>query len=160
MDRVARSHYRGVGTIKLETQNPLIEVTWRPRLAPLVSVGVAARGAAATSLAHRLLRDPDSLAHYKAVGAPGLLVILGEEQRLPWVDGVVYLGRDPQSPSLLFPTNLEPSVPAALLQRAVASVHNQPGPCALLLDPPAIVPLSEARTVARASLIKWLEAEL
>ena len=90
------------------------------------------------------------------MGAPGLLVILGEEKRLPWVDGVVYLGRDSQSPSLLFPTNLEPSVPAALLERSL----NQRGPCALLLDPPSIVPLSEARTIARASLTKWLEADL
>ena len=123
-------------------------------------MGVAARGPAATSLAHRLLRDPDSLSHYKGVSAPGLLVILGEEKRLPWVDGVVYLGHDSQAPSLLFPTNLEPSVPAALLQRSLAVVHNQHGPCALLLDPPAIVPLSEARTMARSSLIKWLEADL
>lgn len=121
---------------------------------------MAARGSAATSLAHRLLRDPDSLSHYKAVGAPGLLVILGEEQRLPWVDGVVYLGHDAQLPSLLFPTNLEPSVPAALLERSLAGVHNVCGPCAVLLDPPAIVPLSEARTIARASLVKWLEAQL
>lgn len=135
-------------------------MTWRPRFTPLVPVGVAARGAAATSLAHRLLRDPDSLSHYKAVGAPDLLVILGEEQWLPWVDGVVYLGHDPQSPSLLFPTNLEPSVPAALLQRSLALAHKQSGPCALLLAPPAIVPLSEARTIARASLVKWLEADL
>ena len=134
-------------------------MTWRPRFTPLVSVGVAARGPAATSLAHRLLRDPDSLSHYKAVGAPGLLVILGEEKRLPWVDGVVYLGHDPESSSsLLFPTNVEPSVPVALLERSLAVVHNQRGPCALLLDPPSIVPLSEARTVARASLVKWLEA--
>jgi hypothetical protein len=123
-------------------------------------VGVAARGTAATSLAHRLLQDPDSLPHYKGVGAPGLLVILGEEEQLPWVDGVVYLGHDSQSPSLLFPTNLEPSVPVALLQRSLAVVHNYSGPCALLLDPPSIVPLSEARTIARASLIKWLEAGL
>lgn len=135
-------------------------MTWRPRFTPLVPVGVAARGGAATSLAHRLLRDPDSLSHYKAVGAPDLLVILGEEQWLPWVDGVVYLGHDPQSPSLLFPTNLEPSVPAALLQRSLALAHKQSGPCALLLDPPSIVPLSEARTIARASLVKWLEADL
>lgn len=94
------------------------------------------------------------------MGAPGLLVILGEEKRLPWVDGVVYLGHDPQSPSLLLPTNLEPSVPAALLQRALEVVHKQRGPAALLLDPPAIVPLSAARTIARASLIKWLEGGL
>ena len=129
-------------------------MTWRPRFTPLVPVGVAARGTAATSLAHRLLQDPDSLSHYKAVGAPGLLVILGEE--LPWVDGVVYLGHDAQSPSLLLPTNVEPSVPAALLQRALALN----GPCALLLDPPSIVLLTEARTIARESLVKWLEADL
>jgi MoxR-vWA-beta-propeller ternary system protein len=133
-------------------------VTWRPRFTPLVPVGVAARGTSATSLAHRLWRDPDSLSSYKGVGGPGLLIILGEEKWLPWVDGVVYLGHDPESPSLLFPTNLEPAVPAALLQRSLASVYGHDGPCALLLDPPSIVPLSEARTVARASLSKWLEA--
>lgn len=92
------------------------------------------------------------------MGAPGLLVILGEDQRLPWVDGVVYLGHDTESPSLLFPTNLEPSVPAALLERSLAVTHNLSGPCALLLDPHAIVPLAEARTIAQSSLIKWLEA--
>ena len=108
----------------------------------------------------RLLRDPDSLPHYKGVGAPGLLVILGEETWLPWVDGVIYLGHESQSPALLFPTNLEPSVPAALLERSLAVVHNTSGPVALLLDPPSIIPLSEARTLARASLTKWLEAEL
>lgn len=135
-------------------------MTWRPRSTPLVPVGVAARGRAATSLAHRLLREPDSLSHYKAVGGQGLLLVLGEEKWLPWVDGVVYLGHDSQSPSFLFPTNLEPSVPAALLERSLALVHKHHGPCALLIDPPSIVPLSEARTIARASLIKWLEADL
>ena len=135
-------------------------MTWRPRFAPLVPVGVAARGTAATSLVHRLLRDSDSLSHYKAVGAPGLLVVLGEEKWLPWIDGVIYLGHDSQAPSLLFPTNLEPSVPAALLERSLAVVHKLRGPCALLLDPDSIVPLSEARAIARPSLVKWLEADL
>jgi hypothetical protein len=94
------------------------------------------------------------------VGAPGLLVIFGEEERLPWVDGIVYLGHDPQSPSLFFPTTVEPSVPPALLERSVATVHGQRGPCALLLDPPSIVPLAEARIIAHDSLIKWLESDL
>ena len=94
------------------------------------------------------------------MGAPGLLVILGEEERLPWVDGIVYLGHDPQSPSLFFPTTVEPSVPPALLERSVAMVHGQRGPCALLLDPPSIVPLAEARIIAHDSLIKWLESDL
>jgi hypothetical protein len=135
-------------------------VTWQPRFTPLVPVGVAARGSSATRLAHRLLRDPDSVSNYKAVAAPGLLVILGEEKSLPWADGVVYLGRDAQSPSLLFPTNLEPSVPAALLERSLATAHKYTGPIALLLDPPSIIKLTEARTIALTSLIKWLEADL
>lgn len=92
--------------------------------------------------------------------APGLLVVLGEGERLPWVDGIVYLGHDPRSPSLFFPTTVEPSVPAALLERSVAAVHGQRGPCALLLDPHAIVPLAEARSIARDSLTKWLESDL
>jgi hypothetical protein len=111
-------------------------------------------------LAHRLLRDADTLANFKAVGAPGLLVILGAETALPWVDGVVYLGHDAEAPSLLFPTSLEPSVPAALLERSLTATHKLRGPCALLLDPPAIIPLAEARTLARDSLVKWLEADL
>jgi hypothetical protein len=134
-------------------------VTWRPRFTPLVPLAVAARGRAATTLARRLLTDPDSLSQYKAVAASGLLVVLGEETRLPWVDGVVYLGHESHCPSLLFPTNLEPSVPAALLERALAVARHQNGPVALLLDPPAIVPLAEARTIAQASLLKWLEIE-
>lgn len=92
--------------------------------------------------------------------APGLLLILGEEKELPWVDGVVYLGHESELPSLLFPTNLAPSVPTALLERALALVQNQRGPCALLLDPSLVVPLSEARTIARTSLVKWLESDL
>jgi hypothetical protein len=106
------------------------------------------------------LLNPDSLSSYKGVAAPGFLVILGEADHLPWVDGVVYLGHDSQSVSLLLPTNLEPSVPPALLERALAAFHNAAGPVALLLDPPSIIPLSEARTIAPASLIKWLEADL
>jgi hypothetical protein len=111
-------------------------------------------------LANRLLLNPESLSRYKGVGAPGLLVILGEEDHLPWVDGVVYLGHDSQSVSLLLPTNLEPSVPAAVLERSLATVHGPAGPVALLLDPPSVIQLSEARTIAPASLIKWLEADL
>jgi hypothetical protein len=110
-------------------------------------------------LARRLLLDVDSLSHYKAVAGSELLVVLGEEKRLPWVDGVVYLGHESECPSLLFPTNLEPSVPAALLERSLALVHKQHGPCAVLLEPPSIVPLAEARTFAKDSLIKWLETD-
>lgn len=138
----------------------LIEVTWQPRLSPLIPVGMAARGAGATRLAHRLMREPaEALNRLKGVGGPGVLVILGEAELLPWVDEVVYLGRDPDSSSLLIPTTLEPSIPIALFEQSLIA-HAGVAPCALLLDPSCIVPLIEARPVARKTLTKWLEADL
>lgn len=141
-----------------ETQ---IEIIWHPRLVPLAPIGVAAQGVAATRLAHRLLQEPsDVLPRFKGISGPGLLVILGVEELLPWVDMVAYLGRDRQSPSLLLPTNLEPSVPLSLLERALTAHFAGVAPCALLLNPLSIVPLTQARPLARKSLLKWLEADL
>ena len=138
----------------------LIEVTWRPRLMPLAPVGAVAQGSAATRLAHRLLQAPEELLRFKGVSGPGLLVILGEEKLLPWVNEVIYLGRDSQSPSLFIPTNLEPSVPLSLLERSIITNHEGIAPCALLVNPPTLIPLAEARPLARRSLLKWLEADL
>jgi hypothetical protein len=136
----------------------LIEVAWRPRLIPLPPVGAVAQGSAAIKLAHRLLQAPDELPKFKGVSAPGLLVILGEETLLPWVDGVSYLGRDSQSPSLFLPTNFEPTVPLSLLERSLLIKHTNISPCAVILNPPLLIPLSEARPLAREALVKWLEA--
>jgi hypothetical protein len=137
----------------------LIEVVWRPRASPLAPVGLVARGAgAATRLARRLLSEPDEvLSALKGVCAPELLLILGQEESLPWVDAVTYLGRDESSPSLLLPTTLEPSVPLPLLERAIAGRFKNVSPCALLVNPGLIVPLSQARAVARSALTGWLE---
>ena len=139
----------------------LIEVTWQPRSMPLAPIGVAAQGAAATRLAYRLLHEPDDvLLQFKGVSGPGVLVILGTEEMLPWVNAVVYLGRDEQSPSLLLPTTLEPSVPLSLLERSLTADFAGLAPCAVLLNPQTIVPLTEARPIARKSLLKWLEDHL
>jgi hypothetical protein len=139
----------------------LIEITWRPRSAPLAPIGAAARGAAATRLAHRLLREPvDVLSQLKGVGGPGILVILGAEGLLPWVDMVVYLGRDRECPSVLLPTTFEPSVPLSLLERSLTARFASMVPCALLLDPHSIIPVTAARPLARKTLLKWLEADL
>jgi hypothetical protein len=135
----------------------LIEVRWLPRHEPLAPVGAAARGEAAARLARRLLEeDDDSLAELKGVGGLGLLVVLGAAERLPWVEGVTYLGRDARAPALLMPTALEPSAPAALLERAFAARFPGLVPCAVLTGPAALVPVAEARAVARESLLKWL----
>lgn len=137
--------------------NELIEVGWRPRREPLAPVGAAARGEAAARLARRLLEEEDGpLAELKGVGGRGVLVVLGAAERLPWVEGVTYLGRDVQAPALLLPTALEPSTPTALVERAFAARFPKLMPCAVLLGPAALVPFAGARPVAREALLKWL----
>jgi hypothetical protein len=139
--------------------SPRIPVAFRPRAEPLAPLAAAARGPAALALAARLLaRDDAALEALHGVSGPGLLVVVGDRERLPWVDGVVYLGRDPAAPSLLLPTALEPDVPAPLLERAVLARGRLAAPIALLIDPPALVAAGGARPIRRAELSAWAEA--
>src|SRR5690349_16891045 len=92
---------------------------WRPRMYPLEPAAVVAQGEADRRLAARLLSlNDEGLSRLQGVSGTGLLLILGAADELPWVDGAIYLGRDPAAPALLLPTNLEPNLPVSLLQRA------------------------------------------
>lgn len=140
---------------------PHVRVAWRPRARPLAPVAAAAAGPASRALASRVLeRDDETLARLRGIAGAGVLVLLGEEDQLPWVDGVVYLGRDSGSPALLMPTSREPLVPPSLLERAVLSRLRKPDtPVALLADPPLILSTGSARPVDRRRLQAWLEAQ-
>ena len=92
----------------------------------------------------------------------GTLLLIGAAEELPWVDGVVYLGRDPEAPSLLLPTTLEPDVPAPLFERAIlARARAAAPPIAVLVDTGhvgALVGAGAARAVGRAELSAFLGA--
>ncbi|HLL85062.1 MAG TPA: hypothetical protein VK420_20505 [Longimicrobium sp.] len=133
---------------------------WGPREPPLRPAGVVARGMVARALARRLLaREDAELGRLHGAGGPGVLVLLGDADALPWEDGVTYLGRDADAPALLLPSNRAPDVPVALLERALLARARAEGPLAVLLDPPGLVPLGGARAVVRARLEAWLQAE-
>lgn len=142
----------------------LLPVAWRPRPVPLDPVGVAARGEAARALAKRLLarwdRDGEALSRLSGVAGPDLVILLGDAAALPWVEGAAYLGRDAHAPSLLLPTNREPTVPLPLLERALliraSRLHTEP-PLAVLLDPPLLASTLEARPLVRSQIRTWLE---
>jgi len=121
---------------------------------------VVGRGPAAEALALRVLeRSDDELSRLRGQVAPQLLVVLGDEDQLPWSDGVHYLGRDPRAPLLLLPTHLEPSVPADLFQQAlVAARGDLATPLAVLTDPPGLVGTGIARGIHRAALESWLNS--
>jgi hypothetical protein len=139
----------------------LVPIAWRPRSAPLEPVGMAARGEAARALARRLLaRSDEDLARLTGVAGQDLILLLGDSALLPWVEGAAYLGRDPRAPSLLLPTNREPSVPLPLVERALVlrAGHSRAGhskiepPLAVLLDPPFLASVLEARPLIRRRL--------
>lgn len=137
----------------------LLPLRWRVREPPLSPAAAAATGPAARALAQRLLAMPDErLRALRGVAGEALLLIIGAEEDLPWVDGAQYLGRDPEAPGLLLPTTLCPAVPLPLVERAVMlRRRTAPMPMAVVLDPPLLVPLEDARPVEKPALRQWLE---
>jgi hypothetical protein len=76
---------------------------------------VAARGPVARRLLERLRRLPDDrLARLEGGATESLVIALGAPEDLPWVDGVTYLGREPDAADLLVPTTREATAPAPL----------------------------------------------
>jgi len=135
-----------------------IRLDWAPRTTPLIARGVAAAGAVARVLAHKLAAlDDAALGALVAVANAEVIVVLGEASALPWVDGVSYLGRDDAAPDLLLPTAALPSVPPAVLQAAIRAMGVQV-PVAVLAAPARLVPCGLARTIDRGRLVAWLEA--
>jgi len=110
--------YPGEGSASLSV------ITWSPRSVPLEPVAVVARGEVARGLAQRLLQELDGERNEAPPTLSGavsgdILILIGDSEHLPWMDGVHYLGRDISAPSLLLPTNLLPSVALPLLEKAV-----------------------------------------
>ncbi|UQA57502.1 hypothetical protein [Polyangium aurulentum] len=134
-----------------------VAVGWTPREEPLAPLAAAAWGAASRAMAERLLDLPDAtLARLSGVGGAGVIVVLGEAADLPWVDGVSYLGRDAEAPSLLLPTNARPSVPAALFARALARRFPKIAPPFAVLAPEArVVSCAGALSLSRGRIERW-----
>jgi hypothetical protein len=129
------------------------------RAAPLTPDAALALGKSARALCERLLALPEErLARLRGVASRELLLVLGAEQDLPWSDGIVYLGREPELPELLLPCASCARVPPPLLLRALLARFRQLGlqaPCAVLLEAPLVVSLAAAQPLTRAGLLLW-----
>lgn len=69
-----------------------------------------------------------------------LLVLTGQADSLPWVDGARYIAPRPEAPTLWLPTLERPDIALDLLAAAVASWHPQ-RPMLLWPQPAQLVPL-------------------
>jgi MoxR-vWA-beta-propeller ternary system domain bpX5 len=134
-----------------------LQITWHFRGEPRVPVAVVASGETAKELARKLLAsDHTKWTSLRGVATPDAIVLLGEAESLPWVDGVSYLGSDDRAPHLLLPTNREPNVPADLLQQALVEQSPFPPPLAIIETRNTVVSLSQARELSRDALRSWL----
>ncbi len=127
------------------------------RAGPLPASAIVGRGPAAIALAQRLLKfDQEKLAGFQGVAGDHLLILTGNESDLPWIDGIEYLGRDADAPSLLLPTYLLPNLPLQLVERAFLARNDLMPPIALLHQPDCAISLAMARRIDYQSLENWV----
>lgn len=135
-----------------------VALAFAPRAAPLVPRGVVAFGDVAKALAERLLAYPDeALAALSGVHGDGAIVLLGDEDALPFVDGVVYVGREDGIASVLLSTTHAPNVAVRWID-ALLRERKVEMPAVLLSHEGALHALSvaAARPVTRARLAHFL----
>lgn len=144
-----------------DAQPVAIEIAWRPRDTPLSPMAAAATGPTAIEIVKLLLElDDESLALLKGAAGPSEIILLGESQTLPWVDGVVYLGRDPAAPTFLLPTNLAPNTPLPLFEKAIRSQFaNLQTPLVVLPGCKIVSSVAAARNLDREAIRSWLEGK-
>lgn len=139
----------------------MVAVAWRPAAVPLPPEAVVARGDAARRLAQRVLNDAAVRESLRGVCAPGVLVLLGRAEHLPFVDGVTYVGRPFAEAGVLWPTALEPSVDARLVERAaVLRAARVAAPWVWVpVGEPLWCSVARAEKVGPAALAAFVEAE-
>ena len=137
---------------------PGFVVAFEPRAVPLDPVCVVGVGPIARALAERALRnDARELAALRGVASRTALFLLGEPEALPGVDGALYLGRDPDAPLLLLPTQLRPNVPVESFERAlIRRAAGVEPPLAVLAEPPLLASVAGAHPTDHARLRAWL----
>lgn len=139
---------------------PAFPAGFSPRPDPLVPAAAAACGKVALALAKRLSQfGDDELASLRGAASRDVLIVTGDAEALPWVDGTVYLGRDPLAPRLLLPTTMQPDIAPDLFERAIARhAAALPPPWAVLIAPPRVFSAAHASVLDRAFIRRWLEA--
>jgi len=130
---------------------------WRARGGTVEAAAAVAWGDAAGRLHALLVRAAGTAGGRWTAGASrDVLVVLGEPDSLPWVDGVAYAAPCADAPALWLPTLWEPDRPADLVARALHRLHGRQ-PLLLWRDPPAVVPLDRLLPVTPLLLARIQE---
>jgi hypothetical protein len=122
-------------------------LAWERRTQALTPAGMVTRGDVTQRLLAQLATASEAeLANLSVVATRELMVLIGANDDLPWIDGARYCAPDPQVATLWLPTTLAPTLPPDLLRRSAAP---RAGAGALLLwhDPEQFVPLHAPRSL-------------
>ncbi|SFY15287.1 hypothetical protein SAMN03097694_4824 [Janthinobacterium lividum] len=135
-------------------------MAWQARATALAPAGMVVPAALATTLLARLRtgKPLPALSALSAVTTRDLLVLLGANDALPWVDGARYCAPHPQAPNLWMPTHLEPALPVDLVQTNLLARAGS-SPVLLWHAPELLLPLAAAQALT-PSLLDWLAGEL
>jgi hypothetical protein len=132
---------------------------WRPRTIPLSPCALLALDSSAIRLANHLLsRGDDYLVRLKGAARKKLILILGHQSDLPWVDGLEYFGIDPAAPTLLLPTHSTSFPDIAVVARALSKMTDGRQH---IVDAKSkwLIPTGAARPLDRKAIGIWLEQE-
>lgn len=118
-----------------------IDWDWQVRREPGQPHAAVAWGEVAARLHNRLLRMPeDQIAQLQATANRDVLIVTGNGNDLPWVEGVDYACSEPAAPGLWLPTSWEPGAPLDLIGQALLSRFAR-APLLLWHAPKMVVPL-------------------
>lgn len=102
------------------------KITWFSVNKPLTPVGMIVQTHQRESMINRLLNlDEEWISHLRGSFNDTIIIVLGNEQYLPWIPGALYLGKAEDSVNLLSPTHLTPNIPIDCLDRAIQSTFGQ-----------------------------------
>lgn len=125
---------------------------WRVRRQPALPQAAVAWGEAAVRLHARLTRmTEDQSSGLQATAARDVLIVTGDADRLPWVEGIDYAFAVSTAPGLWLPTLWEPDTPPDLVGQALSNRYARV-PLLLWHAPQAVVPLDRCLPVTALHL--------
>ncbi len=129
-----------------------IDWNWRARQEPGQPQAAVAWGQAAVRLHARLFRMTDEqTSRLQATTNRDVLIVTGNADDLPWVEGVDYACTEPATPGLWLPTSWEPDAPLDLIGQALLGRFAR-APLLLWHAPEAVVPLDRCLPVTARHL--------
>lgn len=113
---------------------------WRTETEVPAAMGVVGYGEVARALHAKVAAAGDATPPWQITAHQDLLVLTGQADTLPWVDGARYIAPRLEAPTLWLPTLERPDIALDLLAAAVARRHPQ-RPMLLWPHPAQLVPL-------------------